>query len=296
MAIIQTRGLTKYYGRNRGVENIDLKINEGEIFGFLGPNGAGKTTTIRLLLHLIKPTKGEIFIFGKKLEKNYVEILENIGYLPGSLSLYEKMTGKQLLNFSKCFYKDFDEKFTKKLIERLNCDIEKPFKNLSSGNKQKIGILLALFHKPKILILDEPTIGLDPLIQNEFYKILFEVKKEGTTIFFSSHNLPEVEKVCDRIGIIKEGRLIDVETIEEIRGHRKKEVEIYFKGKYQKEEFLRIKDVELIDAQDYYLHLLLPSTSINQLLVLLKKYNIKDINFSYPDLEEIFLKYYEKEK
>jgi ABC-2 type transport system ATP-binding protein len=273
-----------------------LKINEGEIFGFLGPNGAGKTTTIRLLLHLIKPTKGEIFIFGKKLEKNYVEILENIGYLPGNLSLYEKMTGKQLLNFSKTFYEGFDKKFTKKLIERLNCDVERPFKNLSSGNKQKIGILLALFHKPKILILDEPTIGLDPLIQNEFYKILSEIKKEGTTIFFSSHNLPEVEKICDRIGIIKEGRLIEVETIEEIRSHRKKEVEIYFKEKYQKEKFLRIKDVELIDAQDYYLHLLLPSTSINQLLVLLKKYNIKDINFSYPDLEEIFLKYYEKEK
>lgn len=300
--VIETKNLTKYYGKDRGVENLNLEIKEGEIFGFLGPNGAGKTTTIRLLLRLINPTFGKAFIFGKDVSLHYVDILHNVGYLSGDLNLYEKMSGKELLDFSSSFYsqpalqteKKNIFKFRQEIIGRLKCNLSVPFKKLSKGNKQKIGILLALFHKPKLLVLDEPTAGLDPLTQNELYRILFDLKKEGTTTFFSSHNLPEVEKVCDRIGIIREGKLVDVETIEELRAHRKKITEIHFEGSYKKEDFYNLEGAEIIEARENFLHLYIESSAINPLLKLLSGYKIKDINFSYPDLEKVFLKYYEK--
>lgn len=293
--IIETRDLTKNYGKTRGIENLNLDIKKGEIFGFLGPNGAGKTTAIRTILHLIKPTSGKVFVFGKDVQKKYVDILADIGYLPGDLNLYEKMSGKDLLNFSFSFYGLCDVNgFQEELIERLKCDIEMPVKKLSKGNKQKIGILLALFHKPKLLILDEPTIGLDPLIQHEFYRILFDLKKQGTTVFLSSHNLDEVERVCDRIGIIKDGNLVDIETIEEIRTHRRKVVEIHFRGKYVQEDFSKIRDVEIIEAKDDSLRFYAKSSVMGPLLRVLANYSIKDINIAYPDLENVFLKYYEK--
>lgn len=291
-AIIKTKNLTKYYGKTRGVEELNLEVKKGEIFGFLGPNGAGKTTTIRLLLHLIKPTSGEVFIFGKEVGRSYIKILGEIGYLSGDLNLYGEMTGKQLLKFAGSFYRNNFEKFQKEATEILGCELNKSYKSLSSGNKQKIGILLAIFHKPKLLILDEPTSGLDPLTQNEFYKLLFDLKEKGTTIFFSSHNLPEVEKVCDRVGIIREGRLADVETIDEIRGHRRKEVEIYFVGPYKKKDFSSIKDIEILEARKEYIRLFAKSSATERLIKILANYKIKDINFSYPDLEDVFLKYY----
>ena len=295
--VIETKNLTKYYGKDRGIENLNLEIKEGEIFGFLGPNGAGKTTTIRLLLRLINPTSGKAFVFGKDIGKHYVDILRNVGYLSGDLNLYEKMTGKEILDFSSSFYKKKDLfEFRKEVIERLKCDLDVPFKKLSKGNKQKIGVLLALFHKPKLLVLDEPTAGLDPLTQNELYRILFDLKKEGITVFLSSHNLPEVEKVCDRIGIIREGELVDVETIEELRAHRKKIAEIHFEESYKKEDFYNLEGVEIIEARENFLYLYAKSSAINPLLKLLSDYRIKDINFSYPDLEKVFLKYYKKEK
>ncbi len=293
--VIETKNLTKYYGKDRGIENLNLEVKEGEIFGFLGPNGAGKTTTIRLFLRLINPTSGKAFIFGKDVSQHYVDILRNIGYLSGDLNLYEKMSGKELLNFSSSFYKKKNLfKFRKEIIKRLKCNLNAPFKKLSKGNKQKIGVLLALFHKPKLLVLDEPTAGLDPLTQNELYKILFDLKKEGTTVFLSSHNLPEVEKVCDRIGIIREGELVDVETIEELRAHRKKIAEVHFEESYKKEDFYNLEGAEIIEARENFLHLYVKSSAINSFLKLLSGYKIKDINFSYPDLEKVFLKYYEK--
>lgn len=295
--VIEAKNLTKYYGKSKGIKNLNLKIKQGEIFGFLGPNGAGKTTTIRLLLRLINPTSGEIFVFGKDVGKNYTDILYNVGYLSGDLNLYERMTGKEILDFSSSFYKKKDLlEFRKEIIERLKCNLDAPFKKLSRGNKQKIGVLLALFHKPKLLVLDEPTSGLDPLTQNELYRILFDLKKEGITVFLSSHNLPEVEKVCDRIGIIREGELVDVETIEELRAHRKKIVEIYFKEPYNKEDFYNLEGLEIVEAREDFLYLYIKSFAINPFLKLLSDYKIKDINFSYPDLEKVFLKYYKKEK
>jgi len=292
---IETKNLTKYYGKTRGTENLNLKVKKGEVFGFLGPNGAGKTTTIRLLLHLIHPTSGEVLIFGKDVKKNYTDTLYDIGYLPEDLSLYENMSGEKLLDFSSQFYKKKnEEEFKKEIIERLKCNLNTPFKKLSRGNKQKIGILLALAHKPRLLILDEPTSGLDPLTQNEFYRILQGIKNEGTTIFFSSHNLPEVEKVCDRIGIMKDGNLVDVETIEILRAHRRKIVEIHFQESYKKEDFQQIAGIEIIEARDNFLYLYAKNSAINLLIKTLANYKIKDIYFSYPDLEKVFLKYYEK--
>lgn len=296
-AIIETKNLTKYYGKTRGVENLNLGIKEGEIFGFLGPNGAGKTTTIRLLLRLINPTSGQTFIFGKDVSKQYVDILRSVGYLPGDLNLYERMSGEELLSFSSSFYRNKDlGKFKKEIIERLNCDLKTPFKELSKGNKQKIGILLALSHKPQLLILDEPTSGLDPLTQNDFYRILFDLKEEGITTFFSSHNLPEVEKVCDRIGIIREGGLVNVETIEELRVYRRKIAEIWFFKPYKKEDFNNLKDVEIIEAGENFLSLHIKSSAVNQLLKILANYQIKDFDFHHLELEKVFLKYYEKER
>jgi len=292
---IETKNLTKYYGKTRGTENLNLKVKKGEIFGFLGPNGAGKTTTIRLLLHLIYPTSGKMLIFGKDVKKNYTDILYDIGYLPEDLNLYENMSGEKLLDFSSSFYKKKNPgKFKEEIVERLKCELNTPFKKLSRGNKQKIGILLALAHKPRLLILDEPTSGLDPLTQNEFYRILHDLKGKGTTIFFSSHNLPEVEKVCDRIGIMKDGNLVNVETIEALRAHRRKIVEIHFQEPYKKEDFRKITDIEIIEAKDNFLYLYAKSSAINSLIETLASYKIKDIYFSYPDLEKVFLKYYEK--
>jgi len=293
--IIETKNLTKYYGKTRGVKNLNLEVKKGEIFGFLGPNGSGKTTTIRILLHLINPTSGEAFVFGKNVSENYPSILKNIGYLPEDLNLYEKMTGEQLLKFASAFYKKDDlENLKRKVIDRLECEMTTRYRNLSKGNKQKIGILLAIFHKPKLLILDEPTVGLDPLTKNEFYRILFDLNKEGITIFFSSHNLPEVERVCDRIGIMRDGNLVDVETIEELRAHRRKIVEIHFQESCKKDEFESLEGVKIIEAKKDYLYLYATNAAINPLLKLLTSYKIKDIDFSYPDLEKVFLKYYEK--
>ncbi|MFN3699217.1 MAG: ABC transporter ATP-binding protein, partial [Dictyoglomus sp.] len=226
-AIIKTENLTKYYGKHRGVINLNFEVHEGEIFGYLGPNGAGKTTTIRLLLDLIKPTKGKAEIFGKDVRKS-IEIRRKIGYLPGELSLYEDLTGKEFLIYMGNLRGNIDIKFVEELSQRFDCDLSRPIKTLSHGNKQKIGLIQAFIHKPSLYILDEPTLGLDPIIQREFYKLLFELKKQGYTFFLSSHILPEVERVCDRVGIIKDGKMVAVEKIEDLKAKALRSIEIHF--------------------------------------------------------------------
>ncbi|MFH1769857.1 MAG: ABC transporter ATP-binding protein [Parcubacteria group bacterium] len=288
---IETRNLTKYYGKARGVKDLNLRIKEGEIFGFLGPNGAGKTTTIRLLLHLINPTSGEAYIFNTDVKEDYPYVLSNIGYLAGDINLYDKYTGRQLLDFASQFYNNSKE-YKENLINRLECNMDTPFKNLSRGNRQKIGILLALFYKPRLVILDEPTSGLDPLTQNELYDILLDLKRDGITIFFSSHNLPEVERICDRIGIIRDGEIVNVETIKELRAHRRKIVEIYFNGEYLEVPFMQLHGIEIIEDGKDYVRMYVKSATLGPLLKLLTHYDIKDINISFPDLENVFMKYY----
>lgn len=211
--IIETENLTKFYGKYRGVVDLSFEVYEGEIFGYLGPNGAGKTTTIRLFLDLIKPTKGIVKIFGKDVNRDK-DVRESIGYLPGDLSLYEDLTGEELLTYLGNLRKKIDYNFMEELSERFDCDLKRPIRTLSRGNKQKIGLIQAFIHRPSLYILDEPTLSLDPLLQNEFYKLVLELKEQGSTFFLSSHILPEVERICDRVGIIKDGKLVALERIE----------------------------------------------------------------------------------
>lgn len=294
MNVIEIKNLTKYYGKTKGIENLNLQIAEGEIFGFLGPNGAGKTTTIKTILNFYRADKGEVLIFGKNNRQNYVEILKEAGYLPGDVQLFDRLSGKKMISLTKKFYNHRDhDQYTTELISRLQCEVNTPYKKLSKGNKQKIGILLALFHQPKLLILDEPTAGLDPLSQNEFYRLLKEINKKGTTIFFSSHNLYEVEKICDRVGIIRDGNLVAVETIEELRRRRRKKVEIIFAAGFNKEEFAAIPGIEIISAGEKNLQLYVEASSMDDLLAILAKQKVIDITAYYPDLEEIFLQFYQ---
>ena len=209
--IIHTEGLTKSYGKNRGVIDVSLDVRPGEVFGFLGPNGAGKTTTIRTLLDFIRPNSGVAKVFGMDAHRQSREIRRRIGYLPGDLALYEKLKGAEMLRYMGNLRGGVEWDHVRELAERLHSDLSRPIRTLSQGNRQKIGLIQALMHKPELLILDEPTNGLDPLIQQVFYRLISEV--EGQTVFLSSHNLPEVERVCDRVGIIREGRLIAVEEV-----------------------------------------------------------------------------------
>ncbi len=211
-AAIRTEGLTKTYGRKvRGIEDVSLEVGEGEVFGFLGPNGAGKTTTIRTLLGLMRPTGGRAEVFGLDVRRRSVEVRESVGNLPGEFTLEDRMTGEGLLRFFARLRGVSDLGYAWELAGRLGADLKRPMRRLSRGNKQKIGLVQAMFHRPPLLILDEPTGGLDPLVQEEFLDIIEEVRGEGRTVFFSSHVLAEVERVCDRVGIIREGQLVDVE-------------------------------------------------------------------------------------
>lgn len=293
--VIETKNLTKFYGKSKGVENVELKVQEGEIFGFLGPNGAGKTTTIRLLLRLIVPTSGEAFLFGKDVQKNYPEILRDVGYLPGELNLYNGMTGNQMISFFGAFFANGGGAFRDELIQRLGCQMDVKFRTLSTGNKRKIGILLALFHRPRLLILDEPTIGLDPITQNELYRILFEMKESGTTIFFSSHNLPEVERVCDRVGIVKDGSIVDVERVEEMKQHRKKEIHVQFaSSNVDMSPLLAIQGIEVVEQKKDAMHFFADGEHMDDVIRALSGIEVRDINIAYPDLEHVFLTYYER--
>ena len=212
-SVIHTEKITKLFGEVEAVVDVDLDVRPGEIFGYLGPNGAGKSTTIRMLLDHIRPTRGSGTVFGLDIRRDSVEIRRNIGYLPGEFTLYDHMTGWAMLQYFANLRGGVDWQHVDELTNRLDVDLDRRYSQLSRGNKQKVGLLQAMMHKPKLVIFDEPTSGLDPLIQHEFYEILDEVKAEGRTVFFSSHVLPEVQRVSDRVGIIRKGRLVAVEDV-----------------------------------------------------------------------------------
>ncbi len=289
--IINTTKLTKNYGAQLGIEEVYLEVKRGEVFGYLGPNGAGKTTTIRTLLDFIRPTGGSATIFGLDVRQSSVAIHRRIGYLNGELALYDDMTGEDLLKYLGNLRGGLDWQYVKELASRFQCDLSRRIQGLSLGNKQKLGLLQAFMHKPELLILDEPTNGLDPLMQHEFYDLLSEMKKEGRTIFLSSHILPEVEKVCDRVGIIRQGKLITVETIESLKSHSIRQLEIHFAAPVPKDKFTNIMGVRDIVVQDN----LLTCTVVGSLDALVKaaaRFEVANIISREPSLEDIFMTYY----
>ncbi len=294
-AVIETDGLTKTYGKDRGIKDVDLTVNEGEVFGFLGPNGAGKTTTIRTLLGFMKPTDGSAEVLGMDIEKDSVAIRSMVGNLPGEFALEDRMTGEQLLKFFARLRGTRSLDYAYEIADRIDADLTRPMRRLSRGNKQKIGLVQAMFHKPPLLILDEPTGGLDPLVQEEFLKIIGEVKAEGRTVFFSSHTLNEVERICDRVGIIREGRLSAVETTDNLINKSFRHVKLVFGDPLGAEEVERFENLEGVDkfSEDgaelsFDLH-----GDLDQMIKLAARHELVDMMYERPSLEEIFLAYYD---
>ena len=288
MNIIETKKLTKCYGKNRGIIDLDLTVNEGEFFGFIGPNGAGKSTTIRTLLGLIFPTSGEAKIFGKDIVREKKEILADIGYMPSEATFYSGMKVKEVISLSAKIRKKDCSAEAEKLCERLTLDKEKRVEELSLGNRKKVSIVCALQHKPRLCILDEPTSGLDPLMQREFFDILRERHSEGATILFSSHVLSEIQKNCSRAAIIKEGRLIALDSVENLSKTSAKRVTLH--GVNTVTEALSAKSAETNGDSVSFLY----SGNIKDLLNAANSLPIYDMTITEPTLDEIFMHYYEK--
>jgi len=291
--VIEIKNLTKYYGKARGIIDISFNVEDGEIFGFIGPNGAGKSTTIRTLLSLIYPTSGSATIFGKDVIQFGPEIKKEIGYLPAEVFYYDKMRVIDLLNYSASFYKKDCSKRIHELAEIMNLDLKKRIDDLSLGNKKKVGIVQGLLHEPKLIILDEPTSGLDPLMQQKFFDLLAEENKKGATILFSSHILSEVQRLCKRVAIIKEGRIVKVEKISTLKENNHKKFQIETKSKLDKNYFntTGVTDLEIKDQMVSFLF----RGNINFIMKKISEIEIANLWVEEPNLEEIFMHYYEKE-
>lgn len=289
--IITTHDLTVYYGKHRGIVEVNLEVRAGEIFGFLGPNGAGKTTTQRVLLDLIRPTKGSASIFGMDCQKDSVEIRRRIGYLPGELSLYENMTGADYLNlFSQLRGINGDPTYRKELCHRLDLDATRKMGEYSRGNKQKVGVVAAFMNKPELLVLDEPTTGLDPLVQQNVLRLVREAKAEGRTVFFSSHVLPEVQAVCDRVGIIREGKLIATERVQDMMKQQFRRVRVRLANS-PAEGNITLPGVALTDSVDNEFTFEIRE-NLNKFLEMITQYQVIDIETLDLTLEEVFMAYY----
>jgi ABC-2 type transport system ATP-binding protein len=290
-AVIQTEKLTKYYGKHRGIIDVDLAVVEGEAFGFLGPNGAGKTTMIRTLLDHIRPTSGRATIFGIDTTVDPTAIHRRLGYLPGEFVLYNNLTGGQTLDYFANLRDGVDKAYQQTLIERLDVDPSRKFREYSKGNKQKIGLIIALQHRPELLLLDEPTSGLDPLMQQEFYSVIREAKKEGRTVFLSSHIMSEVEKTCDRVAIIREGRLARVDHTGALRDLAHHTVELVFTDHVPVEAFSSLPGVSDVVAEDHILRMRVAG-GIAPIVQTAARYDLADFVSREPSLEETFLAEY----
>jgi ABC-2 type transport system ATP-binding protein len=293
-AVIQTDKLTKYYGSSRGIIDVDLEINQNEIFGFLGPNGAGKTTTIRILLDLIRPTSGVARVFDIVSSGDPVAIHRRIGYVPGEFALYDRLTGGQTLEYFANLRGGVGRPYQRSLIERFDLDPGKRYREYSKGNKQKVGVIIALQHRPELLILDEPTSGLDPLVQQTFFETLRDSVKEGATVFLSSHILSEVEKSCDRVAIIREGRIVKLDTVEGLRDLAHHQVELRFAGAVPIEAFKSLPGVSDLAADDHVLRMRVAG-AITPVVQAAAKYELLDFVSREPSLEETFLAQYGRE-
>lgn len=292
MLAIETHQLTKYYLGYKviGIKDLNLKVNQGEVFGFIGPNGAGKTTTIRLLLDLIRPSSGRATILGLDINKQSLNIRQKIGYLPGEIFLPDNMTGREIIEYFSGFKSRVDKKYLEQLSHRLEFDHTKKVSNYSKGNKQKLAIILALMHKPELVILDEPTSGLDPLNQQEFYKIIGDLKQNGATVFFSTHILEEAEKLCDRVGIIRKGNLLKIENIDDFRAKNIREIHLETEAELSSEQ-LEIAGVIKVNKIPGGYRLITNGRNAG-IIKHLAQYDFKDLKILEPSLEETFFNYY----
>jgi ABC-type multidrug transport system ATPase subunit len=289
--VIETQQLTKSYGSHRGIIDVDLAVSQGEVFGFLGPNGAGKTTTIRLLLDLIRPTSGTASVFGLDATREAVAIHRRIGYLPGEFALYDRLTGGQTLTYFANLRGGVDQAYQRELIERFDLDPSRRFREYSKGNKQKVGLVVALQHRPELLLLDEPTAGLDPLVQQAFFTSMRETVAAGATVFLSSHILSEVEKSCDRVAIIRDGVLATVDTVEGLRDLAHHQVELRFAGPAPAAEFEQLPGVSDVVAEDHLLRMRVAG-AITPVVQAAARHELLDFVSREPSLEETFLAQY----
>ncbi len=291
MNVIETERLTKSYGSHRGITEVDLAVAQGEVFGFLGPNGAGKTTTIRILLDLIRPTSGIARVFGIQSSADPVAIHRRIGYIPGEFALYDRLTGGQTIEYFGNLRGGVDRAYRASLVERFDLDPSRRFKEYSKGTKQKVGLVIALQHRPDLLVLDEPTSGLDPLVQQSFYALMREAQAEGRTVFLSSHIISEVEKSCDRVAIIRDGRLVKVDSVEALRDLAHHEVELRFVDGVPAEAFKGLPGVSDVVVQDHTLRMRV-SGPITPVVQAAARYELLDFVSREPSLEETFLAQY----
>jgi ABC-2 type transport system ATP-binding protein len=294
MNVIEIKNLTKMYGKARGIEDVSFNVKEGEIFGFIGPNGAGKSTTIRTLLSLIYPTSGSATIFGKDIITDAPEIKKDIGYLPSEVFYYDNMKVMDLLKYSASFYKKDCNQRIKELADIMELDLTKKIDDLSLGNKKKVGIVQGLLHEPKLIILDEPTSGLDPLMQQKFFDLLEKENKKGATILFSSHILSEVQRLCDRVAIIKDGRIVTVEKISTLKENTYKKFKIESNSVIDKSLF-DLDGVNQLEQDGGTISFLFRG-NINSIMKKIAAIEIANLWVEEPDLEEIFMHYYEKEE
>jgi len=294
MTVIETQRLAKSYGSHRGIVDVDLAVEEGEIFGFLGPNGAGKTTTIRLLLDLIRPTSGVARVFGIESSADPGAIHRRVGYLPGEFALFDRLTGSQTIEYFANLRGGVDPRYQADLVDRFDLDPSRRFREYSKGNKQKVGLVIALQHRPDLLVLDEPTSGLDPLVQQTFFELLRETVHEGRTAFLSSHILGEVEKTCDRVAIIREGRIVRVGRVDALRDLAHHQVEIRFTSPVPAEAFATVPGVSDVVAEETTLRMRV-SGSMAPVVQAAARFDLIDFESREPSLEQTFLAQYGRE-
>lgn len=290
MSTIETKNLTKYYGKSLGIKDVNINVEEGEIYGFIGPNGAGKSTTIRLLLSLIYPTSGEAKLFGKDAIKYGPELRKDIGYLPSEVFYYDDMKVMDLLRYSASFYNKNCSKKIKELSEIMELDLNRKIEDLSYGNKKKVGIVQGLLHEPKLIILDEPTGGLDPLMQQKFFDIIKDENKKGVTVFFSSHILSEVQQLCNRVAIIRKGAIIEVEDIKTLRENNYKKISL--RGDHIDESIFYMDGITKLQREEDNIKFFYKG-DINKITKIMNSIELKDLSIEEPTLEEVFMHYYE---
>jgi ABC-2 type transport system ATP-binding protein len=296
MPAIETRALTKTYGSGKGIQDVSLKVQEGEMFGFLGPNGAGKTTTIRVLLDFLRPDAGTAQVLGLDCQKDSLQVRKLIGFLPGEVHLEERLSGEELLATYSRYRQNVDPRFMRELCERLDIasGLKRPIRTYSKGMKQKIAIVQALMHRPRLLILDEPTEGLDPLIQHIFFQLLTEARQDGATVFMSSHVLSEVERSCDRVALIRAGRLLVTEEIRALKARATRKVEVILAETAPAEAFALPGITSEAHGEGRWTFTV--TGDIDPLIKRLAAYTVADLQVTRASLEEIFMHYYEQER